>query len=176
MEHFSWTFSCALSLSLWVNTKNMFRQYPDFVLFAVYILFVISIFLQGCSTWLVRHSYCTIPLNCQYFPTLKKNYKKVFAFMLMFHVFALLMHFMNRFCCLLLTSRLTIIFPLMKNVIIIKKNMQKKNICKWKSNKSATFEWKRSKIATFEWKSSELYRFKSKYGKLDSFEGKWEKK
>ena len=126
MEHFFWNFLCAHSLSLWVNTKNMFRQYPDFVLFAVYILFVISIFLQGCSTWLVRHSYCTIPLYCQYFPTLKKNYKKVFAFMLMFYVFALLMHFMNRFCCLLWTSRLTIIFPLMKNVIIIKKNMQKR--------------------------------------------------
>ena len=104
------------------------RRYPDFVLFVVYIVFVISIFLQGCSTWWVRHSYCTIPLYCQYFPNLKINYKKVFAFMLKFHVFALLMHFMNRFCCRLWASRLTNIFPLMKNFIIFKGNMQKSDI------------------------------------------------
>ena len=48
------------------------RRYPDFVLFVVYIIFLISIFLQG---W-VRHSYHTIPHYCQYFPNLKINYKK----------------------------------------------------------------------------------------------------
>ena len=52
------------------------RGYKDFVLFVVYIVFVISIFLQRCSTWWLRHSYCTIPLYCQYFPNLKLNYKK----------------------------------------------------------------------------------------------------
>ena len=104
------------------------RRYPDFVLFAVYIDFVISIFLQVCSTWWIRNSYCTIPPYCQYFPNLKINYKKVFAFMLKFHVFALLMHFMNRFCCRLWASRLTNIIPLMKFFLIFKGNRQKRDI------------------------------------------------
>ena len=104
------------------------RWYPDFVLFLVYIVFVISIFLQGCSASWVRHSYCAIPLNCQYFPNLKINYKKVSAFILKFPVFALLMHFMNRFCCRLWASRLTNIFPLMKNFMSFKGNMQKNDI------------------------------------------------
>ena len=81
------------------------RRYLDFVLFVVYIVFVISIFLQGCSIWWVRHSYCTIPFYCQYFPNLKINYKKVFAFMLKFHVFALLMHFMNRHLLIKVNSK-----------------------------------------------------------------------
>ena len=88
------------------------RRYPDYVLFLVYIVFVISIFLQACSTSWVRHSYCAIPLYCQDFPNLKINHKKVFPFMLKFPVFELLMHFMNRFCCRLWASRLTNIFPL----------------------------------------------------------------
>ena len=107
------------------------RRYPDFVLFVVYIVFVISIFLQGCSTWWVRHSYCTIPLYCQSFPNLKVSYKKVFPFMVKFEVFALLMHFMNRFYCRLWASRLTNIFPLMKSFIIFKgdiSDMQKSDI------------------------------------------------
>ena len=104
------------------------RWYPDFVLFLVYIVFVISIFLQGCSTSWVRHSYCAIPLNCQYFPNLKINYKKVSAFILKFPVFALLMHFMNRFCCRSWASRLINIFPLMKNFMSFKRNMQKNDI------------------------------------------------
>ena len=105
------------------------RWYPDFVLFVVYIVFVVSIFLQGCSTWWVRHSFSIlIPLYCQYFPNLKINYKKVFAFMLKFPVFALLMYFMNRFCCRLWASRLTNIFPLMKNFMIFKGNIQKSDI------------------------------------------------
>ena len=102
------------------------RRYPDFVLFVVYIVFVISIFLQGCSTWWVRHSFCIlIPLYCQYFPNLKINYKKVLAFMSKFPVFTLMMYFMNRFCCRLWASRLTNIFPLIKNFMIFKGNMQK---------------------------------------------------
>ena len=100
------------------------RRYPDFLLFVVYTVFVISIFLQGCGTSWKRHSYCTIPLYCQYFCNLKRNYKKVFAFMLKFHVFALLMHFMNRFCCRLWASRLTNFFPLMKIFIIFKGNLE----------------------------------------------------
>ena len=104
------------------------RRHPDFVLFVVYIVFVISTFLQGCSTWWIRHSHCIVPLYCQYFPNLKINYKKVFAFMLKFHVFPLLMHFMNRFCCRLWASRLTNIFPLMKNFMLFKGNMQKSDI------------------------------------------------
>ena len=51
------------------------RRYPDFVLFVVLIVFAISVFLQGCSTWCLRHSYCTIPLYCQYCPNLRMNYK-----------------------------------------------------------------------------------------------------
>ena len=80
------------------------RRYLDFVLFVVYIAFV-SIFLHGCSTWWVWYSHCTIPLYCQYFSSSKINYKQVFAFMFKFHVFALLMHFMNRLCCSLWASR-----------------------------------------------------------------------
>ena len=92
------------------------RRYPDFVLFVVYIVSVISSFLQGCITWWVRHSFCIlISLYCQYFPNLKINYKKVLAFMSKFPVFTLMMYFMNRFCCRLWASRLTNIFPLMKN-------------------------------------------------------------
>ena len=101
------------------------RRYPDFVWFVVYIVFVISISLQGCSTSWVQHSYCAIPLYCQYFPNLKINYKKVFAFMLKFPVFALLMPFINRFCCRLWASRLTNMFPLIKKIMIFKGNMQK---------------------------------------------------
>ena len=75
-----------------------------------------GIFLQGCSTWWVRHSFCIlISLYCQCFPNLKINYEKVFAFMLKFLIFALMMYFMNRFYCCLQASRLTNIFPLMKN-------------------------------------------------------------
>ena len=48
--------------------------------------------------------------------------------MLKFHVFPLLMHFMSRFCCRLWASRLANIFPLMKNLIIFKGNMQKSDI------------------------------------------------
>ena len=101
------------------------RRYSDFPLFVVYIVFMISIFLQGCSTSWVRHSFYAVPLYCQCFPNLKINYKKVFAFMLNIPVFALLMHFMNRFCCRLWASRLTNIFPLIKNFMIFKGNMQK---------------------------------------------------
>ena len=101
------------------------RRYPDFVWFVVYIVFVISISLQGCSTSLVQHSYCAIPLYCQYFPNLKINYKKVLAFMLKFPVFALLMPLINRFCCRLWASRLTNMFPLIKKFMIFKGNMQK---------------------------------------------------
>ena len=55
----------------------------------------------------------------------------MFAFMLKFPVFALLMYFMNRFCCRLWASRSTNIFPLMKNFMIFKDNMQKSVIsCK----------------------------------------------
>ena len=43
-------------------------------------------------------------------------------------VFALLMLFMNRFCCRLWTSRLTNIFTLMKIFLIFKGNMQKSDI------------------------------------------------
>ena len=104
------------------------RRYPDFVSFVVYIVFVISIFLPGCSTWWVRHSFwILIPLHCQCFPNLKINYKKVSAFMLKFPVFALLMYFMNKFYCRLWVSRLTNIFSLMKN-FIFKGNMQKSDI------------------------------------------------
>ena len=49
----------------------------------------------------------------------------MFAFMLKFHVFALLKHFMNRFCYPLWASRLANILPLIKNVIIFKGNMQR---------------------------------------------------
>ena len=102
------------------------RRYPDFVLFVVYIVSVISSFLQGCITWWVRHSFCIlISLYCQYFPNLKINYKKVLAFMSKFPVFTLMMYFMNRFCCRLWASRLTNIFPLIKNFMIFKGNMQK---------------------------------------------------
>ena len=104
------------------------RRYPDYVLILVYIVFVIRIFLQGCSTSWVRHSYCAIPLYCQYFPNLKINHKKVFPFMLKFPVFELLMHFMNRFCCRLWASRLTNIIPLMKFFFIFKGNRQKRDI------------------------------------------------
>ena len=104
------------------------RRYPDYVLILVYIVFVIRIFLQGCSTSWVRHSYCAIPLYCQYFPDLKINHKKVFPFMLKFPVFELLMHFMNRFCCRLWASRLTNIIPLMKFFLIFKGNRQKRDI------------------------------------------------
>ena len=41
------------------------RRYVDYLLFVVYIVFVISIFLQGCSAWWVRHSYCSIPFYWQ---------------------------------------------------------------------------------------------------------------
>ena len=99
-----------------------------FFFFEVYIVFVISIVLQGCSTSWVRHSYCAIRLYCQYFPNLKINYKMVYAFMFKFPVFALLMHFMNRFCCRLWASRLTNIFPLMKKFIIFKGNIQKRDV------------------------------------------------
>ena len=104
------------------------RRYSDFPLFVVYIVFMISIFLQGCSTSWVRHSFYAVPLYCQCFPNLKINYKKVFAFMLNIPVFALLMHFMNRFCCRLWASRLTNIFPLMKNFMSFKGSMQKNDI------------------------------------------------
>ena len=43
-------------------------------------------------------------------------------------VFALLMPFMNRFCCRLWASRLTNIFTLMKIFLIFKGNMQKSDI------------------------------------------------
>ena len=87
-------------------------------------------FLQGCSAWWVQHSYCTfiLSLYCQYLPNLKINYKKVFAFMLTFHVFALLMHFINRFCCRLGALIIINIFPLMKSFIIFKGNMEKSDI------------------------------------------------
>ena len=42
-----------------------------------------------------------------------------------FPVFTLMMYFMNRFCCRLWASRLTNIFPLIKNFMIFKGNMQK---------------------------------------------------
>ena len=117
------------------------RRYQDFVLFVVYIVFIINIFLQRCSTWWVRHSYCTTPLYCQYFLSLKISYKKFSAFMLKFHVFALLMYFMNRFCCCLWASRLTNIFPLMKSFMIFKRNMQKNDIShKLNFAKFATYE------------------------------------
>ena len=103
------------------------RRYPDYVLFLVYIVFVISIFLQACSTSWVRHSYCAIPLYCQYFPNLKINHKKGFSFMLKFPLFELLMHFMNRFCCRLWASRLTNIFPLMIFFFFFKGNRQKRD-------------------------------------------------
>ena len=109
------------------------RQHPDFVLFVVYIVFITSIFLQGCITWWVRHSYCTIPLYCQYLPNLKINYKKVFTFMLKLHVFTLLMHFMNMFCCCLWASRFTNTFPLMKNFTVFKENMQKSDVSRKKN-------------------------------------------
>ena len=48
--------------------------------------------------------------------------------MLKFLVFALLMYFMNRFFRRLWASRLTNIFPLMKNFMIFKGNMQKSGI------------------------------------------------
>ena len=48
--------------------------------------------------------------------------------MLKFYVFALLMHFMNRFSCRLRASTLRNIFPLMKKFIIFKGNMQKSDI------------------------------------------------
>ena len=115
------------SIKFWSKKMKEIRRYADFVLFVVYIVFV-SISLWGCSTWWAWHSYYTIPLYCQYFPNLKINYKKVFAFTLKFHVFALLMHFMNRLCCRLWTSRLTNIFPLMKKFIIFKGNIQKSDI------------------------------------------------
>ena len=61
--------------------------------------------------------------------------------MLKIHVFALLMHFMNRFCCHLWASKLTNIFTLMKNFIIFKGNMQKSDIsCKLDFSKFATNE------------------------------------
>ena len=101
------------------------RQYPDLVWFVVYIVFVISISLQGCSTSWVQHSYCAIPLYCQYFPNLKINYKKVFAFMLKFPVFALLMPFINTFCCRMWASRLTNMFPLIKKFMIFKGTCKK---------------------------------------------------
>ena len=104
------------------------RRYPDFVLFVVYNIFITSIFLKGCGTWWIRHTHCSIHLYYQYFPRLKIKYKKVFAFMLKFHIFVLLMHFMNRFCCRLWPSRLTNIFLLMKNFIIFKGNMQNMDI------------------------------------------------
>ena len=104
------------------------RRCPDFVWFLFYIVAVISIFLQGCSTWWVPHSYYTIPLHCQYFANFLKKCKKVFAFMLKFHVFALLMHFMNRFCYRLWASILTNIFTLMKIFSIFKGNIQKSDI------------------------------------------------
>ena len=99
------------------------RRYPDFVLFVFYIAFVINTFLHRCSTCWVRHSYCTIPLYCQYFPNLKINYCCLHS-RWSFHVFALLIHFMNRFCCRLWASRLTVIFPLIKNFMILKANIQ----------------------------------------------------
>ena len=106
------------------------RQYPDCFVCSLHC-FCNKYFSAGLQylvgTW-VRHSYCTIPLYSQYFPNLKINYKKVFAFMFKFHVFALLMHFMNRFCCRLWASRLTNIFPLMKNFIIFKENIQQSDI------------------------------------------------
>ena len=83
-------------------------------MFVLYIVFVISIFLQVCSTWWVSHSHYTIPLYCQYFPNLKINCQKKYALMLKFHAFSLLMHFMSRFCCRLWASRLTNVFTLMK--------------------------------------------------------------
>ena len=112
------------STKFWSFLNEGDKRYPDFVLFVVYIVFLISIFLQG---W-VRHSYHTIPHYCQYFPNLKINYKKKLAFVLKFHAFALLMHFMNRFCCRLWASRLTNIFPLMKNFVIFNGNIQKSHI------------------------------------------------
>ena len=85
-----------------------------------------SIFLQVCSTWGEgQYSYFTVPLYYQYFRNIKINLKKLFALILKFHVLALLMHFMNRFCCRLWASRLTNIFPLIKNFMIFKGNMQK---------------------------------------------------
>ena len=104
------------------------RRCPDFVWFLFYIVAVISIFLQGCSTWWVPHSYYTIPLHCQYFANFLKKCKEVFAFMLKFYVFALLMHFMNRFCYRLWASILTNIFTLMKIFSIFKGNIQKSDI------------------------------------------------
>ena len=64
------------SIKFWLFWMKKIRRYQDFVLFLVYIVFIINIFLQRCSTWRVRHSYCTTPLYCQYFPNLKINYKK----------------------------------------------------------------------------------------------------
>ena len=50
--------------------------------------------------------------------------------MLKFHVFALLMHFMNRFCCrlwaLTLKNIFTLTFHILKNFIIFKGNMQQR--------------------------------------------------
>ena len=84
-----------------------------------------SIFLQVCSTWGEgQYSYFTVPLYYQYFRNIKINLKKLFALILKFHVLALLMHFMNRFCCRLWASRLTNIFILMEHFIIFKRNMQ----------------------------------------------------
>ena len=109
------------------------RRHPDFVLFLVYIVFVISNFRQCCSTWWVRHSYCTISFYCQCFPNLKISYKKAFAFMLKFYVFAFLMHLKSRFCCHLWSLKLTNISSLMKNFIIFKENVQKSSLsCKIK--------------------------------------------
>ena len=65
----------------------------------------------------------------------------MFAFMLKFHVFALLKHFMNRFCYPFWASRLTNILPLIKNVIIFKGNMQRSDRSrKTKFPKFATYE------------------------------------
>ena len=50
--------------------------------------------------------------------------------MLKFHVFALLMHFMNRFCCrlwaLTLKNIFTLTFHILKIFIIFKGNMQQR--------------------------------------------------
>ena len=101
------------------------RRYPYFVLFVVYIAFITSILLQVSSTWWIRHSYCTVPLYCQFSPNLKINYKKVFAFMLKVHVFALLMHFLNRFCCSLWASRYNLKGTCKKVIWVAKLNFAK---------------------------------------------------
>ena len=107
------------------------RRWDDIqILFCLQFMyfFVTSIFLQGHSNWWVWHFYCTILLYCKRFPNLKINYKKLFAFMLKFHAIALLIHFMNRFCCRLWASRLINIFPLMKKCIIFKGNIKESDI------------------------------------------------